>query len=119
MDRRHRVPDTARIFDDSAETVVLDTAVPRFALKALFDRGVRHLLLEGGSTLAGAFLEAALIDEVVAYIAPKLLGAGRSVLEDAGITTMSDAVSLEVLEVRQLGDDLKLIGRPRTAGMTD
>ena len=43
-----------------AETLVLDTAVPRFALKALFDRGVRHVLLEGGPTLAGAFLEARL-----------------------------------------------------------
>lgn len=119
MDRRHRVPETARLFDDAAETLVLDTAVPRFALKALFDRGVRHLLLEGGPTLAGAFLEAGLIDEVVAYLAPKLLGAGRAVLEDAGITTMSDAVSLEVLEVRQLGDDLKLNARPQAARPVD
>ena len=95
---------------------MLDTAVPRFALKALFDRGVRHVLLEGGPTLAGAFLEAGLIDQVVAYLAPKLLGAGPSVLEDAGITTMSEAVSLEVLEVRQLGDDLKITGRPRRLG---
>lgn len=119
LDRRHRVPKSARIFDDAAETLVLDTAVPRFALKALFDRGVRHLLLEGGPTLAGAFLEAGLIDEVVAYLAPKLLGGGRPVLEDAGITTMSEAVSLEVLEVRQFGEDLKLVGRPRAAGRTD
>ena len=94
MDRRHRVPPDARIFDGAAETVVLDTAVPRFALKALYDRGVRHVLLEGGPTLAGAFLEARLIDQVVAYIAPKLLGAGPAVLEDAGIRTMSQAVSL-------------------------
>ncbi|HEX2903117.1 MAG TPA: bifunctional diaminohydroxyphosphoribosylaminopyrimidine deaminase/5-amino-6-(5-phosphoribosylamino)uracil reductase RibD [Jatrophihabitans sp.] len=119
LDRRHRVPPTAQIFDEAAETLVLDTAVPRFALKALFDRGVRHLLLEGGPTLAGAFLEAELIDEVVAYLAPKLLGAGRSVLEDAGITTMSEAVSLDVLEVSRFGDDLKLIGRPRPSGRSD
>jgi diaminohydroxyphosphoribosylaminopyrimidine deaminase/5-amino-6-(5-phosphoribosylamino)uracil reductase len=112
MDRRHRVPDQSRIFDDAAETVVLDTAVPRFALKALFDRGVRHVLLEGGPTLAGAFLEAGLIDEVVAYLAPKLLGAGPSVLEDAGITTISRAVSLEVLDVARLGDDVKITARP-------
>ena len=83
LDRRHRVPPTARVFDGTAETVVLDTAVPRFALKALFDRGVRHVLLEGGPTLAGAFLEARLVDQVVAYIAPKLLGGGPSVLQDA------------------------------------
>ena len=112
LDRRHRVGKDALIFNDAAETLVLDTAVPRFACKALFDRGVRHLLLEGGPTLAGAFLEAGLIDEVVAYLAPKLLGAGSSVLEDAGITTMSDAVSLEVTQVSQLGSDLKVVGRP-------
>jgi len=112
LDRRHRVPPTARIFDDAAPTLVLDTAVPRFACKALFDRGVRHLLLEGGPTLAGAFLAAGLIDEVVAYLAPKLLGAGTSVLEDAAITTMSEAVALEILDVSRFGDDLKVVGRP-------
>jgi len=115
LDRRHRVPKTARIFDGAAETLVLDTAVPRFACKALFDRGVRHLLLEGGPTLAGAFLEAGLIDQVVAYLAPKLLGAGPAVLQDAGITTMTDAVSLEIVEFDRLGDDLKIVGRPVVA----
>jgi diaminohydroxyphosphoribosylaminopyrimidine deaminase/5-amino-6-(5-phosphoribosylamino)uracil reductase len=112
MDRRHRVPADALIFDDSAETIRLDTAVPRFALKALYDRGVRHVLLEGGATLAGAFLEARLIDEIVGYVAPKLLGAGSAVLRDAGITTMAQAVTLEVFEVARLGDDVKIVGRP-------
>jgi diaminohydroxyphosphoribosylaminopyrimidine deaminase / 5-amino-6-(5-phosphoribosylamino)uracil reductase len=112
LDRRHRVPRNALIFDDSAETLVLDTAVPRFALKALYDRGVRHVLLEGGPTLAGAFLEAGLIDEVVAYIAPKLLGAGPSVLEDAGINTISEVASLEVVDIVRLGDDVKITARP-------
>src|SRR3954468_17339946 len=66
VDRRHRIPRGARIFDAAAETLVLDTAVPQFGLKALYDRGVRHLLLEGGPTLAGAFVEARCVDEVVA-----------------------------------------------------
>src|SRR5262249_3652354 len=80
LDRRHRTPQSARVPDQSAETLVLDTAVPRFALKALFDRGVRHVLLEGGPTIAGAFIEAHCVDEVVAYIAPKLLGDGPHAL---------------------------------------
>ena len=112
LDRRHRVPHTARILDDAAETIVLDTAVPRFALKALYDRGVRHILLEGGPTLAGAFLEARLVDEIVGYVAPKLLGAGMPALHDAGITTMAEAVTLELSDVSRLGDDLKIVGRP-------
>jgi diaminohydroxyphosphoribosylaminopyrimidine deaminase/5-amino-6-(5-phosphoribosylamino)uracil reductase len=112
LDRRHRVGKEYRVFDDAAETVVLDTAVPRFALKALYDRGVRHVLLEGGPTLAGAFLEARLIDQVVGYVAPKLLGSGTPALQDAGITSMADAVTLEVSDVSRLGDDVKIVGRP-------
>jgi diaminohydroxyphosphoribosylaminopyrimidine deaminase/5-amino-6-(5-phosphoribosylamino)uracil reductase len=113
LDRRHRIPDDARVLDDAAETVVLDTAVPQFALKALYDRGVRHVLLEGGPTLAGAFVEARCVDEVVAYLAPMLLGAGPAALGDAGIGTLADAAMLDVESVSRVGDDVKLVARPR------
>jgi diaminohydroxyphosphoribosylaminopyrimidine deaminase/5-amino-6-(5-phosphoribosylamino)uracil reductase len=112
LDRRHRVPQDARVLDQSAETLVLDTAVPRFALKALFDRGVRHVLLEGGPTLAGAFVEARCVDEVIAYLAPKLLGDGPHALGRSGIESIAEAVTLDVAEVERLGDDLKIVGRP-------
>jgi diaminohydroxyphosphoribosylaminopyrimidine deaminase / 5-amino-6-(5-phosphoribosylamino)uracil reductase len=113
LDRRHRVPDDARVLDGAAETVVLDTAAPQFALKALYDRGVRHVLVEGGPTLAGAFVEARCVDEVIAYLAPTLLGAGPAALGDAGIATLADALMLEVESVSRLGDDIKVVGRPR------
>jgi diaminohydroxyphosphoribosylaminopyrimidine deaminase / 5-amino-6-(5-phosphoribosylamino)uracil reductase len=119
LDRRHRVPDDAQVLDAAAETVVLDTAVPQFALKALYDRGVRHLLLEGGPTLAGAFVEARCVDEVIAYLAPTLLGAGPAALGDAGIGTLADAVMLEIESVGRLGEDIKVVGRPRWAQWTD
>jgi diaminohydroxyphosphoribosylaminopyrimidine deaminase/5-amino-6-(5-phosphoribosylamino)uracil reductase len=115
LDRRHRVPDDARVLDETAETVVLDTAVPQFAMKALYDRGVRHVLLEGGPTLAGAFVEARCIDEVIAYVAPTLLGAGPAALGDAGIGTLADALLLDVESVTRLGDDIKVVARPRWA----
>jgi diaminohydroxyphosphoribosylaminopyrimidine deaminase / 5-amino-6-(5-phosphoribosylamino)uracil reductase len=115
LDRRHRVPQSARVLDPAAETVVLDTAVPQFALKALYDRGVRHLLLEGGPTLAGAFVEARCVDEVVAYLAPMLLGSGPVALADAGIGTLADAAMLDVESVSRLGEDVKLVARPRWA----
>jgi diaminohydroxyphosphoribosylaminopyrimidine deaminase/5-amino-6-(5-phosphoribosylamino)uracil reductase len=116
LDRRHRAPQDARIFDAAAETVTLDTAVPRFALKALFDRGVRHVLLEGGPTLAGAFVEARCVDEVVAYLAPTLLGSGPSALGDAGIGTLADAVTLDVETVTRVGPDVKIVARPVWSG---
>jgi diaminohydroxyphosphoribosylaminopyrimidine deaminase/5-amino-6-(5-phosphoribosylamino)uracil reductase len=112
LDRRHRTPQDARVLDNAAETLLLDTAVPRFALKALYDRGVRHLLLEGGPTLAGAFVEAQLVDEVIAYLAPMLLGAGPSALGDAGIATLAEAVTLDIDSVVRLGPDVKIVGRP-------
>jgi diaminohydroxyphosphoribosylaminopyrimidine deaminase/5-amino-6-(5-phosphoribosylamino)uracil reductase len=118
LDRRHRVHDDARVLDGAAETVVLDTAVPQFALKALYDRGVRHVLLEGGPTLAGAFIEARCVDEVIAYLAPTLLGAGPAAMGDAGIGTLTDALMLEVESVVRLGDDIKVVGRPRWAEHT-
>jgi diaminohydroxyphosphoribosylaminopyrimidine deaminase/5-amino-6-(5-phosphoribosylamino)uracil reductase len=115
LDRRHRIPQDARVLDAAAPTLVLDTAVPRFALKALFDRGVRHVLLEGGPTLAGAFVEARCVDEVVAYVAPILLGAGPAVLGEAGVGTLAEAVRLDIESVQRIGDDVKLVGRPRFA----
>ncbi|WP_375475353.1 bifunctional diaminohydroxyphosphoribosylaminopyrimidine deaminase/5-amino-6-(5-phosphoribosylamino)uracil reductase RibD [uncultured Jatrophihabitans sp.] len=114
LDRRHRVHD-GRVLDSAAETLILDTAVPRFALKALFDRGVRHVLLEGGPTLAGAFLEDHCVDEVVAYLAPLLLGAGPNALGEAGIGTLVDAAVLEVESVSRTGNDVKVVARPRWA----
>ena len=115
LDRRHRVPPGAQVLDAAAETVVLDTAAPQFALKALYDRGVRHVLLEGGPTLAGAFVEARCVDEVVAYLAPLLLGAGPAALGDAGIGTLADAAMLEVESVSRIGDDVKVVARPHWA----
>jgi diaminohydroxyphosphoribosylaminopyrimidine deaminase/5-amino-6-(5-phosphoribosylamino)uracil reductase len=112
LDRRHRIPLDSAVLDDSAETVVLDTAVPRFALKALHDRGVRHVLLEGGPTLAGGFIEARCVDEIVCYLAPKLLGAGPVALGDAGITSITGVLDLMIDDMTRFGDDFRVTARP-------
>ena len=79
------------------------TRDPRAALAELHDRDRQHVFLEGGPTLAAAFLEAGLVDEVVAYVAPMLLGAGAAAVGDLGITTIADALRLQVTDVRTLG----------------
>ena len=61
------------------------------------------VFLEGGPTLARAFLTAGLVDEVVAYVAPMLLGAGRPAVGDLGIETIADALHLDVTDVCVLG----------------
>jgi diaminohydroxyphosphoribosylaminopyrimidine deaminase / 5-amino-6-(5-phosphoribosylamino)uracil reductase len=111
---RSDLPADARVLDDAADTVVLRTHDPREVLDHLFARDRRHVWLEGGPTLAGAFLRHGLVDEVVAYVAPVLLGAGRHALDDAGISTIGDAIRLDVADVAWLGPDLRLTGRPRT-----
>jgi diaminohydroxyphosphoribosylaminopyrimidine deaminase/5-amino-6-(5-phosphoribosylamino)uracil reductase len=91
-----------QIFDDTAPTLHLRTRDPEAALEELWSRDRQHVFLEGGPTLAAAFLSAGLVDEVVAYVAPMLLGAGRSAVGDLGITTISGALHLPVTDVTLL-----------------
>jgi diaminohydroxyphosphoribosylaminopyrimidine deaminase/5-amino-6-(5-phosphoribosylamino)uracil reductase len=89
----------------------------RVDLRALLDRlysaGHRHVFVEGGATLAGALLAAGLVDEVVAYLAPALLGAGTAALEGAGITTIDQALRLNVTDVARIGADVRITAVPR------
>ena len=112
VDRRGRVPDTARVLDDAAPTHVSRADGPEAVLAELFGRGVRRVLLEGGPELAAGFLRAGLVDEVVVHLAPKLLGAGPSLLGDLGISTIADALVLEVVDVTLLGGDVAVRLRP-------
>lgn len=77
-------------------------------LAALHARGVRSVLLEGGPTLAGAFVAAGAVDKVVGYLAPVLLGAGPAALGDAGITTIARALRLRMTETVRVGPDLRV-----------
>ncbi|MGZ4445360.1 MAG: bifunctional diaminohydroxyphosphoribosylaminopyrimidine deaminase/5-amino-6-(5-phosphoribosylamino)uracil reductase RibD [Nocardioides sp.] len=91
-----------RVLDGQAETLHLRTRDPRAALAELHARDRRHVFLEGGPTLAAAFLTAGLVDEVVVYVAPMLLGAGLSAVADLGITTIADAFRPTVTDVTVL-----------------
>ena len=101
MGLRDIAPDR-RILNHRAETVHLRTRDPREALTRLHERDRQHVFLEGGPTLARAFLSAGLVDEVVTYVAPMLLGAGTSAVADLGITTIADALHLHVSDVALL-----------------
>jgi diaminohydroxyphosphoribosylaminopyrimidine deaminase/5-amino-6-(5-phosphoribosylamino)uracil reductase len=118
VDSAGRIPAGARVLDASAATMVA-TAREFGAthdgrvdlgrlLSALYVRGQRHILLEGGPTLAGAFLRAGLVDEVLVYLAPLVIGAGRSAVEDPGVTTLAQAKALVLRDTQPLGPDLRL-----------
>jgi diaminohydroxyphosphoribosylaminopyrimidine deaminase / 5-amino-6-(5-phosphoribosylamino)uracil reductase len=112
VDRRGRVPAGARVLDDAAPTHISRADGPEGVLGELFDRGVRRVLLEGGPELAAGFLRAGMVDEVVIHLAPKLLGAGPSLVGDLGIRTIGDALSLDVVDVTLLGSDVAIRLRP-------
>ncbi len=97
------LPVGRRVLDETAPTLVLATRDPHEALGRLFARGVRHVFLEGGPTLAAAFLTEGVVDEVVAYVAPLLLGRGLPAVGDLGIGTLADARHLDVLDVTTIG----------------
>ncbi|MDJ0356372.1 bifunctional diaminohydroxyphosphoribosylaminopyrimidine deaminase/5-amino-6-(5-phosphoribosylamino)uracil reductase RibD [Paenarthrobacter sp. PH39-S1] len=69
----------------------LRTRDPLAAAGTLFAGNVRHLMVEGGSRISGAFLAAGLVDELIIYLAPTLLGSGVPALGDLGIGTLADA----------------------------
>jgi diaminohydroxyphosphoribosylaminopyrimidine deaminase/5-amino-6-(5-phosphoribosylamino)uracil reductase len=82
-------------------------------LDELHRRGIQRVFVEGGPTLASAFVAAGIADEVLAYIAPVLLGGERLALTDIGVATIADARRLSVSAVERLGDDLLVIATPR------
>jgi diaminohydroxyphosphoribosylaminopyrimidine deaminase / 5-amino-6-(5-phosphoribosylamino)uracil reductase len=128
VDTHGRTPHDARVRDHAAKTWVATAAevgagpsgcVDLTALlTALHVRGHTAALLEGGPRLAGAFLREGLVDEVVAYVAPTLLGDGRSALEGTGVETLADALALDIVDVRRVGPDIRITARPRPVALS-
>jgi len=82
-------------------------------LQALAAREIGEVQVEAGATLAGALLRAELVDEVLLYVAPVLLGAdARPLFDGLRIEEMAQRLRLQTLETRRLGDDLRLLLRP-------
>lgn len=97
---------------DAPDVCVLDTRDPGEALRRLWGAQRRHVLLEGGPTLAAAFWRADLVDRVVAYVAPALLGAGPAAVAGLGIGSVAGAARLRLDDVTRLGDDVRLALTP-------
>ena len=107
------IPADARLRSpEGGELVQIATHDPAEVLAHLAAREVRHVLVEGGPMLSTAFLAAGLVDEVHAYIAPVLLGVGKSAVGNFGVATITEALRLDVTSTHVLGPDILMIGRP-------
>ncbi|GEK49119.1 riboflavin biosynthesis protein RibD [Bisbaumannia pacifica] len=112
----------ARLEAAGAEVVVVPAGEGgRVDLSALLahlaaEEEVNEVLLETGATLAGAMLDAGLIDELQLFMAPTLLGGeARPLFQLPGLERMTQQRPLEILDIRAIGQDWRITARPRVA----
>jgi diaminohydroxyphosphoribosylaminopyrimidine deaminase/5-amino-6-(5-phosphoribosylamino)uracil reductase len=82
-------------------------------LADLATRGVNELHVEAGHKLNGSFVREGLVDEFLIYIAPKLLGIGRELAAFGPLESLSDSLALRFESITPIGDDLRILARPR------
>jgi diaminohydroxyphosphoribosylaminopyrimidine deaminase/5-amino-6-(5-phosphoribosylamino)uracil reductase len=114
-------PRCAALAAHGARIETLPAVAGRVPLAAVLERlgelEINELQVEAGPTLAGELLRQALIDELLLYLAPKLLGPqARPLLELPELADLDAAPSLSICEVQRVGDDLRLLLKPRAAG---
>ncbi len=100
-----------------ADLVLLTDSVNKVDLNALLQilgqRGINEVLVEAGQGLNGALLHAGLIDEFIFYYAPKLMGdAAKAMFAMPELTEMQQVADLQILDVRQVGHDIRLQAKP-------
>lgn len=109
-----RIPNYYRVFDRVAPTLLIQSRDPEVVLAKLVEHDVRHIWLEGGPRLAGGFWNAGVVDRVIGYIAPAMLGSGRAALEGEA-TTLADLRPLTLTDLTRIGPDIRIIGTPGAA----
>ncbi len=105
------------IFDSRTECMRMTGADGRVDLSGLVEllgqRGCNDILVEAGAGVSGAFMAAGLVDEIVTYNSPDVLGSsGRGMFVVRGIRSMKDRIRYEILDVGRIGPDIKVIYRP-------
>jgi len=90
-------------------------------LKELGSRSIQSVLVEGGSTVAGEFIDAGLVNKVTFFIAPKIIGGvdAPTAVGGTGIETMSEAFELENVTITERGNDIEVTGYPRSKRLVD
>ncbi len=140
LDSRLRTPPSAQLLKQQGKTLIVaaeDNSAKSSALRAagaeviflpsadgkvdltalsplLATRGVNEVLVESGATLAGAFLNARLADELVLYYAPCLMGdQGRAMFALPALLHMDKRIGLDIVDIRSIGKDWRVIARPQ------
>ena len=119
VDSGNKISDqNLNIFSSDASTLVLNDGNSKIlsngkidlklTLIKLGEMGINNLLLEAGSGLNGAMLEAGLIDEFIIYTAPIILGSETKPMIGIPLTKISEKIQLNILDIRKIGEDIKI-----------
>ena len=144
LDRQVRLSPESRLATTTSETPVLVFGDPESAgtaalraqgveivnakqrdlhdvLRELGSRSLQSVLVEGGSTIAGEFLDAGLVNKVSVFIAPKIVGGADApgAIGGRGVEAMSEALALERVTVVRQGEDIEVTGYPRKGSPAD
>lgn len=137
IDSLRRVPLDQRFFRETGPTLVISTSAEQAAddyraagsellavpgadgkvdlhavLQTLAERGCNEVLVEAGAGLSGAFWRAGLVDELIVYMAPRLLGSQARPLMQLPFESMSEAMDVAVSDMRAIGQDWRITARP-------
>ena len=106
------LPSNLRVFNADAETKTIKTQSIHGALSELYEQGIKHVLVEGGPTLASRFVQMDLVDEYVLYLAPKLIGGDKLAIGSIDVPSIDKAKGLVFQEVSKLGEDVLVVAAP-------
>ena len=109
------IPGDAKLWDHPRGVVESGSRDLPVVLSWLFEQGIRRAYVEGGPTLASAFVAAGLVDEYSIYLAPKLIGGPKLAIGDIGVGSIAEARELHITAIENLGDDLLISARPKMA----
>ncbi len=112
----HALDQSLQQYPDWVEVISLPDADQKIDLQKLIrllaDKQINDVLIEAGATLAGSFLSAGLIDELIVYMAPKLMGNLARPLFELPLNELSSAVDLQIVDVRAVGMDWRIVAKP-------
>ena len=132
LDSEGRFPNHAEMLTDDARVIVVCgrdahgadlpanvdvwyELTPRVEIRSVLNRlaneGVNEILVEAGSKLVGSFIERHLWDEMIAYVAPRLMGSDARPIAEIKVAEMADAVNATIVSTTQIGPDLRIILR--------
>jgi len=107
------LPTAAKVFDNAADTVVVASKDLDVLVENLNELGVNHVFVEAGPTLGSAMLDHCLLDELIMYQAPSLLGSGKKFFVFDYPSTISNQMRLDHISTQVLAGDVKSVYRIR------